>query len=331
MKDLKFYIDQFAELRRAPGPVWTEATKKQAPHKPLLLLGIIDLISRGVIKSSFIDINGDLNELNDLFTAYWRRVVPLSQKSSIAFPFSRLHNESFWKLIPVKGKEITQTAINNISNISQLREIALGAMIDEDLFYHLNKLDTRNALREVLLNGYFSGEASDQLREQIAIHSQAFGYSQELERVAHMPLVQQTMEQTQFTEEVRDQGFRRALVKAYDHRCALCGVRIITPEGHTVVDAAHIQPWNVGHNDDIRNGLALCKICHWAFDKGMLGISDDYEVITSGHINTNPNIPGFFLTLSDRKIIPPAEKVLWPAKEYLQWHRKQILFNTGSF
>jgi len=31
----------------------------------------------------------------------------------------------------------------------------------------------------------------------------------------------------------RDQGFQRIVVSTYDHRCALCGVRIITPEGHT--------------------------------------------------------------------------------------------------
>lgn len=328
MKELKFYIDQFAKLRRAPGAVWSEATKKQAPHKPLLLLAIMDLIYRGVIKSSFIDIKGDLNELNELFSVYWRRVVPLAQKSSIAFPFSRLHNEQFWKLIPVEGKEITQAEISNISNVSQLREIALGAMLDKDLYYYFSKPDSRNALREVLLHAYFSEAAGNALREQIFINLKAFDYSEELERQSHMPLVREAVQEIRFEEEVRDQGFRRAVVKAYDHRCALCGVRIITPEGHTVVDAAHIQPWSVNHYDDIRNGLALCKICHWAFDKGMLGISDDYAVITASQLNTNQNLPGFILTLSDRKIISPTEEAQWPAQEYIQWHRKEILYRT---
>jgi putative restriction endonuclease len=39
------------------------------------------------------------------------------------------------------------------------------------------------------------------------------------------------------------------VIKAYDHRCALCRVRIITPEQHTVVDAAHIVPLSRNKND----------------------------------------------------------------------------------
>ncbi|HSM57087.1 MAG TPA: HNH endonuclease, partial [Candidatus Sulfomarinibacteraceae bacterium] len=66
---------------------------------------------------------------------------------------------------------------------------------------------------------------------------------------------------------VRDQGFRRAITRAYDHRCALCGVRILTADGHTAIDAAHIVPWSESQNDDPRNGLALCRLCHWTFDQ----------------------------------------------------------------
>ncbi|HXE95098.1 MAG TPA: hypothetical protein VN642_01730 [Dongiaceae bacterium] len=33
-------------------------------------------------------------ELNELFDLYWRRIIPLGQTSSIAFPFSRLAGAS---------------------------------------------------------------------------------------------------------------------------------------------------------------------------------------------------------------------------------------------
>jgi putative restriction endonuclease len=112
------------------------------------------------------------------------------------------------------------------------------------------------------------------------------------------------------------------VIKAYDHRCAQCGVRIITPEQHTVVDAAHIVPWSRRKNDDIRNGMALCKLCHWAFDEGMLSVSDNYEVITSRQIAVNPNAPGFLLTLTGRGIIGPQERELWPARQYIAEHRR---------
>ncbi|MDD2337743.1 MAG: HNH endonuclease [Geobacteraceae bacterium] len=321
MAVLEKYIRQFARLRRAPGHAWNEATRKQAPHKPLLLMAVLDLVARGVITSSFIDVTGDLVELNELFTGYWRRVVPITQKSSIAFPFSRLHNEPFWELVPVSGREITREAINNITSVSQLRELALGARMDDDLFLLLQSPENRMALRQVLLQSCFSEEAQRALQEQAQINSEAFSYNLELVQMAHQPRVKEILEGEKYKKLARDQGFRRAVVTSYDHRCALCGVRIVTSEGHTVVDAAHIVPWSVNRNDDIRNGMALCKLCHWAFDEGMMGVSESYSVITSRQIGADPNVPGFLLTLSGRGIIPPTDRELWPERKHLKWHR----------
>jgi putative restriction endonuclease len=57
-------IKHFTFLTRAPGPTWTDATKRKAPHKPILLLAVLDLVYRGVITSPFIAVTGDLVELN---------------------------------------------------------------------------------------------------------------------------------------------------------------------------------------------------------------------------------------------------------------------------
>ena len=323
MIELEIYIRQFAHLRRAPGAVWTETTKKQAPHKPILLLALLDLVARGVITSPFIAVTGDLIELNELFNLYWRRIIPLRQTSSIAYPFSRLHNELFWALVPLPGIEITPSTINNITSVSQLHTVALGARMDEDLFHYMQQPASRSALREALLRSCFSEQARAALEEQAVINAEAYSYSLELEEKAHLPLVQETLAADAYPAAARDQGFRRIVTKAYDHRCALCGVRIITPDGHTVVDAAHIIRWSRSRNDDIRNGMALCKLCHWAFDEGMMGVSENYDVITSRQIASNPNVPGLLLTLAGRNIIPPPDRELWPAQQYLAEHRRE--------
>jgi putative restriction endonuclease len=322
MTTLETYIRQFANLRRAPNAIFTEATKKRAPHKPILLLAVFDLVARGVITSPFIAVTDDLVELNELFNLYWRRIIPLGQTSSIAFPFPRLHNEPFWELVPVPGKEITPATIQSINSVSQLRTVALGARLDEELFRFMQQPASRNALREALLHSCFSGEARAALEEQACINAEAFSYSLELEQKAHLPLVAETLAAEAYKPAARDQGFLRIVVTTYDHRCALCGVRIVTPEGHTVVDAAHIIPWSKSRIDDIRNGMALCKLCHWAFDEGMMGVSDDFNVITSRQIAVNPNVPGFLLTLSGRGIIGPPDRDLWPARQYLAEHRR---------
>jgi putative restriction endonuclease len=97
-----------------------------------------------------------------------------------------------------------------------------------------------------------------------------------------------------------------------------------TPEGHTAVVAAHIIPWSVSHNDEVRNGLALCHLCHWSFDRGLLGISGRYLVLASSFLRTETNLPGHLLTLADRKMMGPEEDPLWPAKDNLKWHRRKV-------
>ena len=323
MTPISTAINYFSCLNRAPGPMWTESTKRKAPHKPILLLAVLDLVHRGVITAPFIDVTGDLVELNELFNSYWRRIIPLGQTSSIAFPFSRLGREPFWLLVPQPGKVITSAIINNTSSITYLRNHVLGASLDEGVFHVMQMENEREALREALLQSCFSAEAQTRLREQSAINREAFEYSNILEEKSHLPLVKEILETNNYRSAARDQGFRRIVVRAYDHRCALCGVRIITPEQHTVVDAAHIIPWSRSRNDDIRNGMALCKLCHWAFDKGMMGLSNDYNVIISRQIAADPNVPGILLPLNGRAMIPPPDRDLWPAREYLSEHRKE--------
>ena len=64
MNDFENHVKQFASLRRATNTVFTESTKRKAPHKPILLLAVLDMIHRGSINFSFIAVTGELVELN---------------------------------------------------------------------------------------------------------------------------------------------------------------------------------------------------------------------------------------------------------------------------
>lgn len=85
-------------------------------------------------------------------------------------------------------------------------------------------------------------------------------------------------------EKVRDHGFRKAIVQLYDHRCTLCGIKILTSENHTIVDAAHIIPWSISCDDRPTNGMVLCKLCHWGFDEGLMAVDSGYQVMVPYHI-----------------------------------------------
>lgn len=324
MITLDHYCALFSKLTRAPGQMWGNSTCNRAPHKPLLLFAVMDLVARGVIASRFISITGELVELNELFTDYWRSIVPVTQTSSIAFPFSRLHTEKFWKLLPLPGQEITRPTINSITTVSQLRNVAFGAEIDQELFAHMANAAGRHALAAALLRSCFSETGQRALREQVGIHKEAFQYSRVLEEAAHSQTAGETVFPEEYKSAARDQGFRRAIVLHYDHRCAFCGTRIVTAEGHTAVDAAHIVPWSLSQNDDIRNGMALCKLCHWAFDEGLMGVSNTYAVIISRQVAQTHNTAGVLLNLVDRNILGPQDQVLWPHQTYLEQHRTKF-------
>jgi putative restriction endonuclease len=99
------------------------------------------------------------------------------------------------------------------------------------------------------------------------------------------------------------------VVRIYDHRCAFCGVRMLTSDGRIAVDAAHIIPWRISH-DDPPNGFALCGLCHWTFDQGLLGVSAKYMVLLLVELRITQNVPGHLLTLESRSIIGPVEQAL---------------------
>jgi putative restriction endonuclease len=98
---------------------------------------------------------------------------------------------------------------------------------------------------------------------------------------------------------------------------------MITPKGHTVVEAAHIKPWHKSRDDRPANGLALCRLCHWSFDEGLMGVGKDYEVLVSKSVRTDQNFLGHILTLIDRPIFKPDNEIFWPDKSNLEWHRKK--------
>lgn len=319
---LDHYCRLFSSLTRAPGPVWDADTRNHAPHKPLLLLAVMDLVARGVLASHRISITGELVELNELFTDYWRSIVPVTRTSSIAFPFSRLDTEPFWKLLPLPGREITRAVINSISTVRQLRNVALGAEIDAALFAHMTSAAGRQALATALLRSCFSEDGQRALGEQASVHGEAFRYSRVLEEAAHALPAAEPVFPLDYKRAARDQGFRRAIVHHYDHACAFCGTRIVTSEGHTVVDAAHIVPWSVSRNDDIRNGMALCKLCHWGFDEGLVGVSEGYAVVVSRQVGQAHNAAGVLLDLGGRAIVGPGDRALWPDQGHLGWHRR---------
>jgi len=113
----------------------------------------------------------------------------------------------------------------------------------------------------------------------------------------------------------RSEAFRRAVREAYDCCCAMCGARRETPDGHPEVEAAHIFPKASGGPNDIRNGLALCRLHHWAFDNGWLGLTVDRRITVSDL----PGTDGYddFAPLDGTRLHLPDDARKYPAVKYI--------------
>jgi putative restriction endonuclease len=320
-KGIDDYARRFARLRTNRNrKVWSEVTAYQAPYKPILLLCVLDLFDSGEISSNFVEISDDLVEL---FGKYSERVLPFIRPGSLALPFFHLQGDGFWHLLP---RHESASLGSQISSLTRLREEIVGARLDEDLYDLIRSEENRDRLRSVLIETYFSSETRRSLVQQSIINRGAFVYSGELLRRPEDPAVQETLSlEEAYLPAVREQGFRRAVVTAYSHRCALCGIRVRTLDGHTAVTAAHIVPWSETQDDRPANGMALCRMCHWTFDEGLLGVSQVYEVIASRQLNTLDNLPGYLTSLEGRGIVGPDRRPLWPDTESLRWHRENVL------
>ena len=315
------YARRFARLRTNRNrKVWSGVTAHQAPHKPILLLCVLDLFDSGEISSNLVEISEDLAEL---FGLYWERVLPFGRPGNLALPFFHLQGDGFWHLLPGQG---SNSLGSQITSLGRLREETVGARLDENLYDLVRLKVNRDRLRSVLVETYFSPETRRFILEQSTINRGAFVYSEELLNHPENPRIRETLSvEEAHRRAIRDQGFRRAVVTAYSHRCALCGIRVRTLDGHTAVTAAHIIPWSDTQDDRPANGMALCRMCHWIFDEGLLGVSQVYEVIASRQLNTLDNLPGYLTNLEGRGIVGPSQEQFWPDVESLRWHHENVL------
>jgi predicted restriction endonuclease len=77
----------------------------------------------------------------------------------------------------------------------------------------------------------------------------------------------------------RSIAFSIAIKRLYNYSCAICGSSLKTPKGKVEVHSAHIYPKKLNGSDDVRNGVCLCRMHHWAFDVGWIAISNDYTIM----------------------------------------------------
>lgn len=128
---------------------------------------------------------------------------------------------------------------------------------------------------------------------------------------------------SQIARKFRATDFRKRVLGAYEHRCAACGVQL------ELIDAAHIIPVAASTStDETKNGIALCKIHHQAFDRNLISFDQNYKIEIS---NTQvarlaeANLAGGLQEFKQQlrtAILLPSDRRDYPPPEYITEARK---------
>jgi len=119
---------------------------------------------------------------------------------------------------------------------------------------------------------------------------------------------------------VRDRVFRRSVLRAYDERCAVTGLKLINGGGRAEVEAAHIKPVEESGPDIVNNGIALSGTAHWMFDRGLISFADDLEILISRQVNDPGSVRAFIN--KNGRALEPQRVFDRPHPYFLQWHRE---------
>lgn len=187
-----------------------------------------------------------------------------------------------------------QAAVRSLSLDDFNRIIDIGTADDSDF---LPRVDAADAT------------TTENARENLLEEERApFVYEVERDRVAYLG-----------ARLVRDRLFRRRVVTAYDARCAVTGLKLVNGGGRAEVEAAHIRPVDRGGPDIVNNGLALSGTVHWMFDRGLISLKDDLEILVSRQANDAESIRKLINSTGFARM--PMKETDRPHPHFLAWHR----------
>ena len=271
-----------------------------APHKPLLLLVVLELAEQGTLPAEVLPLTP---ELAFRFCSYWSIVAHRrTQRPDVRLPFHHLQTDGFWSALAEDGRPSPDDRLTRYARFTS------------DFVSCTRSPAWRDQARRILIARYFQPD------ERVALYTllgMLIPSEDEVRRDASTKSPEEAMKQG------REVRFRLNVVAAYGYACALTGYRLTTVSAGSIVDGAHIHQFSDSRNNDPRNGLALCKNAHWLFDNGLWTLADDYSVIVAaGRFSEDSPDQKPLSAYHGQRIHLPADPVFWPNPVHLAWHRK---------
>jgi putative restriction endonuclease len=115
----------------------------------------------------------------------------------------------------------------------------------------------------------------------------------------------------------------------YSGKYAITGIDL-----QELLVASHIIPWSKNENERLNpeNGTCLSALYYKAFDKGLIGINENYQILISKKLlkkKENDYYLKYFAPIESQKIISPQR--YFPKKGFIQYHLDVIFNKSSSF
>jgi putative restriction endonuclease len=120
-------------------------------------------------------------------------------------------------------------------------------------------------------------------------------------------------------------------MRAYEHRCAVCGFDVRLGNSQLAVEAAHIKWYQAGGPDIVPNGLALCTLHHKMLDRGALTVSLERRVLVSEHAHGTSGFDEWLMAFHGRPMRVPQRPDYQPRDEFLKWHAREVFRSPSRY
>jgi putative restriction endonuclease len=268
-------------------------------HKPLLLLLTIADVIQG--KSNEFKFKEIEEHLKLLLGKYGLKNTKTLKPE---YPFIYLGSSpTLWKC------SIDKSMLKNPNSATRAETMEAVAKFEDNFYSYLQNIQQAKALVWQLLNEFWPEAYHEDLLRDLG-----------LDGLLNETITQEVQKQRRgrlFVEEVLD---------SYERQCAICGQSIRLGDSLIGIDACHVKPIQHFGDDHITNGIALCKIHHWALDRGAISISENRDLMISPKLNGS-RIVEYFHEFANKQIFLPRNSSFHLNEENVSYHRKFLFEN----
>jgi putative restriction endonuclease len=127
----------------------------------------------------------------------------------------------------------------------------------------------------------------------------------------------------------RDAGFRERVLRAYQYRCAVCGLDVRLGATLVGLEAAHIKWHQAGGPDLEANGLALCSLHHKLLDRGVFTLTPVGRMVVSEQAVGSEGFHDWVLGFHGKLLNSPVRDQFRPKPEFASWHTQEVFQGPG--